>query len=434
MNRNNTYDVVIIGAGVTGTAILYVLSKYTTVKNIALIEKYPLPAQVNSAHWNNSQTLHFGDIETNYSYDKAASVNEAAELVAGYVEKNRSKLFNKTHKMVLAVGDKEVKRLEERYDEIKSLYPNLKKISRSEIAKLEPKIVEERNSKESLLALYTEDGYAIDYGKLAESFVENGKGKNKEVFLDTKLRDIFKQKDSYIIQSNMENLEAKVVVVSAGAHSLIYAQKLGYGKELGLLPVAGSFYCSQKMLNGKVYTLQTKKLPFAAIHGDPDVANPEETRFGPIAKVLPILEKRNPKSFFQFLKLFRFRWSGIMSIINILKDPVYYRYVFWNMVYEIPWLGKYAFLREVRKIIPSIKGSELHYGWKIGGIRPQVVDTKKKKVALGEAKLVGDNIIFNITPSPGASVCLKNAEIDTQKVVDFLGKKFDREKFLNDLK
>ena len=34
------HDVIIIGGGVSGTALLYTLSKYTNLKNIGLIEKY----------------------------------------------------------------------------------------------------------------------------------------------------------------------------------------------------------------------------------------------------------------------------------------------------------------------------------------------------------------------------------------------------------
>jgi malate dehydrogenase (quinone) len=39
---------------------------------------------------------------------------------------------------------------------------------------------------------------------------------------------------------------------------------------------------------------------------------------------------------------------------------------------------------------------------------------------MGEAKIVGDDIIFNITPSPGASTCLKNAMRDTRTLLSFL--------------
>ncbi len=428
------YDVVIVGGGVTGTAILYTLSHFTNVGRVALVEKYGKIAAVQSSKNNNSQTLHFGDIETNYTVAKAEKVKAGAELVAAFVEQNkRNNLFQKFQKMVLAVGSNEVKRLEERYEDFKELFPRLRKVYREELKKLEPKIVEGRDENVELMALYTDEGYAVDYGMLSEIFVEKAKRDNYDVFLNSPVTKITPVDGKYIVTTNKTEFKAKVVMIAASASSLTFAHKLGYGKEFILLPVAGDFFCSKKKLNGKVYMMQKPKLPFAAIHGDPAVDNVNITRFGPIAKVLPILEKRNVRSFFDFVKLFRFKWSAIMSILNILKDPIYYRFVFWNVLYGIPYFGKFFFVKEVRKITPSMKPQELHYGRAIGGIRPQVVDTKTKKVALGEAKIMGDNIIFNITPSPGASTCLQNAVVDVKRIVGFLGKEFNEERMRKEL-
>ena len=66
---------------------------------------------------------------------------------------------------------------------------------------------------------------------------------------------------------------------------------MGYGLDYATLPMAGSFYMTnQTMLNGKVYMVQNPKLPFAALHGDPDILENGLTRFGPTALVLPKLE------------------------------------------------------------------------------------------------------------------------------------------------
>lgn len=429
------YDVAIIGAGITGTSLLYVLSKYTNIKSLVLLEKYPKVAAVNSKRDNNSQTLHFGDIETNYNREKAIKVNEAAKMVAKYVEtvgKNEG-LHYKAHKMVLAVGEEEVDALEKRYEEIKDIFPKLKKINKKEIAKLEPNMVKERNPEQKLLALCTEDGYAVDFGKLSESFVKQAKESEKkvEVFLHQKIKEVKKTEKGYQIIAKGKTVEASVVVVCAGAHSLIFAQKMGYGKEWGLLPVAGSFYCAKKMLNGKVYTMQLKKLPFAAIHGDPDVHNPTETRFGPTAKVLPLLERHRYDSIPDFIRTSAFTLNGILSLLKIISDPTYFHYVLKNFSYDLPWVGKIIFLKEVQKIVPSVRAKDLQFGEGIGGIRPQIVNTKTKKLEMDEAKIIGENIIFNITPSPGASVCLKNAEKDARKIVEFLSEKyaFDEDRF-----
>ena len=54
---------------------------------------------------------------------------------------------------------------------------------------------------------------------------------------------------------------------------------------------------------------------------------------------------------------------------------------------------------------------------------------------MGDSSIVGNNIIFNTTPSPGASVCLGNAHRDAKKIVEFLGPGywFDEEKFQKEL-
>ena len=53
----------------------------------------------------------------------------------------------------------------------------------------------------------------------------------------------------------------------------------------------------------------------------------------------------------------------------------------------------------------------------IGGTRPQIVNNSLRKLEMGEAKIVGDKIIFNITPSPGASTCLGNAYTDITNLI-----------------
>ena len=85
--------------------------------------------------------------------------------------------------------------------------------------------------------------------------------------------------------------------------------------------------------------------------------------------------------------------------------------------------------------MPSITLKELKYARGIGGTRPQIVNNTTRKLEMGEAKITGDNVIFNITPSPGASTCLGNAYTDTSKIIEFLGgkNKFDKVAFEKDL-
>ncbi len=424
------YDLVIVGGGISGASLLYTTAKFTDIDSIALIEKEPEIAAINSHVTNNSQTLHFGDIETNYTLEKAEDVKEGAELLAGYLEENDPdrEMHSKRSKMVLAVGDDEVEQLESRYDEegFGELFPKLRAIEREEIAEIEPKVVEGRDPSTKMLALQTPDGYVVDYGETTKSFVEAAEEEaNVDVYTGTKVTDITPTLDGYTIETDNGRFDCEASVVAAGSHSLQIAKELGYGEDKVLLPIAGSFFLADDLLNGKVYTLQMKKLPFAAVHGDADVHDDSITRFGPTAKLVPTLERGRVSTVKDFLDVFGLNAAAFLSYANILSDRVLLPYVLRNLVYDLPEVGPRQFLPHVQKVVPSADLEDIERAKGYGGVRPQIVDTKNKSLDMGEAKIVGDDIVFNITPSPGASTCLKNAVQDTERVLEFLDGEYE---------
>ena len=431
------YDLVIVGGGISGASLLYTVATFTDIERVALIEKEDEIAAINSHHTNNSQTLHFGDIETNYTLDKAEKVKEGAEMVAGYLEAKdpERELHSKRSKMVLAVGDEEVDKLEARqYDEgFGDLFPKLEAIGREEIAEIEPKVVEGRDPSKELLALQTPDGYTVDYGELSKAFVDQVREhEHVDVYTGTRVERVNETDDEFLIETTDGWFKADATVVAAGSHSLQIAKEMGYGEDMSLLPVAGSFFLSdQGLLNGKVYTLQMKKLPFAAVHGDAEVHDGGTTRFGPTAKVVPALERGELTTVADFFDVFGLNLDSVLSYGNILADKVLLPYVLENLVYDLPVVGKRAFLPHVQKVVPNVGLDDIERAKGFGGVRPQIVDTAEKSLDMGEAKITGDGIIFNVTPSPGASTCLKNAMRDTRTLVQFLDDdvEFDEEAF-----
>jgi len=436
------HDLIIIGGGVSGTALLYTLSKYTNLKNVGLIEKYSDFGLVNSSPRMNSQTLHFGDIETNYTLEKAKKVKRYADMVMHYLENEKAVrgdegIFIKVPKMVLAVGKDQVQTLRDRYPSFGQLFPKLKMIGKEEIGRIEPRILEGRDPGQELLALLTEDGYTVDFRRLCRSFADNAKALNPDlsIYFSTRVEKITRADGNFIIKTDKGEFESGAVVVAAGSHSLIYAKSLGYGKNYSILSMAGSFYTGPRVLNGKVYTMQIPKLPFAAVHGDPEVNNENITRFGPTAKPIFFLERYNYSTFWEYWKTFGLSIKPVLSILKISSDRVIFNYLLKNVFYDFPWIGKRLFLKEIKKIVPNVKLKEIKFAKKVGGTRPQIINNATKKLELGEAKVLGEGIIFNITPSPGASTCLGNAFEDTSKLMEFLSGRFtfDRVQFEKDL-
>ena len=439
------FEVIIVGAGVSGTALAYELARYTDIKSIGIIEKYEDVATLNSCGTSNSQTVHVGDIETNYTLQKAAITKRTAKMVEKYCLNHhyQNEIIFSHQKMALGVGKKEVEFLLHRYEEFSELFPYLEVWNKEKLKELEPRVVFDENGnerKEDIVAIgATGQWTTVDYGKLAKSFLENVKKEQDvklELFLNTKVEEIKKSKKrGYMVKTKNETFYADFVVVDAGAHSLFLAHKMGFGLNLGCLPVAGSFYMTnERMLNGKVYMIQNPKLPFAALHGDPDVLANGNTRFGPTALVLPKLERYKSGTYMDFWKTLRFDKNIAIALWKLLKESDIRNYIFRNFLFEIPFFNKYLFLKDARKIVPSLKADEFRYAKGFGGVRPQVLNKDEQKLLLGEASIyTGEGVIFNMTPSPGATSCLGNAERDLRYIVKYLGKNFNEEKFNDEL-
>lgn len=440
---SQVYDLMIIGAGVSGTALLYQAARYSDIRNIGVVEKYAAPARVNSLSSNNSQTLHCGDIETNYSLEKALKVQRAARMLANYCvrQPDHFHLIYKYPKMVLGVGERECEFLQARYTRFAPYYPQLRLLDKKAIAQIEPAVATQANGKprtEAIIALGSVDEYsAVNFEALANSFVRQAlavPGKSIDIHYNQSVLHIKIESGRFLVETHKTCYQTRALVVCAGGHSLKLAHDLGYGLHYSCLPVAGSYYFTPQILNGKVYTVQNDKLPFAAIHGDPDVLVPGKTRFGPTALILPILERYNYRTLPDFLRVFRFDSHVAQVLWDLLKVRDIRNYMLKNLLFEIPLIRKLLFLQDARKIVPALRYRDLSFARKVGGIRPQLIDKQGQRLLMGEAKISpGNGVIFNMTPSPGGTSCLENAEIDLRTIAAYLGAQIDEQAFNSEL-
>lgn len=449
-------DVLIVGGGVCGTALLYVLARYTPLRHLTLVERYGHLAQVNSRASSNSQTIHCGDIETNYTLEKALKVQRIASMIGRYASQlpapQRERCVFHTQKMVLAVGEAEVVKLRERFQRFSPHFQSMQWLDREVIAEWEPRValVNGRPRPEELGAIGIRgEATAVDYEALAESFVGRAADlmatqpeRTLGLHLGTELRSLTPDGDGFLVElhpssgaegapgrfAGVQRLRARHVVVNAGAHSLLLAQRMGYGLQYSCLPVAGSFYFAPSVLRGKVYTMQNDKLPFAALHGDPDVRVEGQTRFGPTALLLPLLERYRPSSFAEFLEVLRLDGHVLAVFRQLFGDPEIRAYILRNLLYEVPGLRRRLFLADVRKIVPDMQIDDLHVAKGYGGVRPQLIDKQQHKLMLGEVSIEAcPGLVFNVTPSPGGTCCLGNAVRDAQAIVERLGTQLDQQ-------
>lgn len=429
-------ELAIIGGGISGAALAYVLTRYSGVTSIALLEKENRPAAINSAASQNSQTLHYGDIETNYTLEKAAGVKHAADMLLRCVNREGAQgILHRMPKMVLGVGEAECALLRERHARFQSLYPYLKLLDKAGVASAEPEVGNGR--REQLAAMAAPDSVcAVHFGRLARLFLQRAQAQNGglSVRLSCRVLDIRRKGGIYVLHTSRGEVHAGYVAVCAGAHSLGFAQRLGLGQQYSILPVAGSFFRAPSRVRGKVYTVQSEALPFAAIHADPDIEHPGWMRLGPTALVVPFLERRHWASIPEFLRSLRLDAGMLGTFAGILGVAEIRRYMVRNLGYEIPLLRGVLFAREARKILPGIRAADMRYARGIGGLRPQVIDRQARRLSFGLATIRSEEgLLFNITPSPGATSCLATAVEDARRISGFLGCYFDEDRIQKEL-
>ena len=442
------YEVVIVGGGISGAALFFELAKYSNAKNICMLEKYEALATLNSKGTSNSQTIHVGDIETNYTFEKAKITKRTAKMIEKFCLEYglQDKIMFKHQKMALGVGEEEVEFITNRYNEFKEIFPYLELWDKEQLRELEPKLVyadkeQTIDRPEPIVAMGARDQYTtVDFGAMTNELAKAAQGadesKTTDIFYNSEVEEIEQIGDKYKLTTvNGTVYTADFVVVNAGAHSLYLAHKMGYGKHMGSLSMAGSFYItSGEFLNGKVYMVQNDKLPFAALHGDPDILEDGKTRFGPTALALGVLERyKGFKSVGQCIKTMNIDGNILKIFWDLLKDSDIRNYVFKNFLFEVPGINKKLFVKDAQKIVPSLSVDDIEYAKGFGGVRPQVLNKDEQKLMLGEASLSeGKGIIFNMTPSPGATSCLGNAERDIKVVCDYLNIEFYEDQFLAD--
>ena len=149
---------------------------------------------------------------------------------------------------------------------------------------------------------------------------------------------------------------------------------------------------------------------------------------------MPKLERFKSGTYKDFFFTLRFD----LNIVKIFKDLLKYKdirnYIFRNFLFELPYIGKKAFLKDARKIVPSLSEDDIEYAEGFGGVRAQILDKTNQKLMLGEASInTNEGIIFNMTPSPGATSCLGNAQRDLILICKYLKKDFNEKQFIEDL-
>ena len=260
------YDIAVIGAGITGSAIARELSKYN-LKTVVIEKGLEVCQGTTKA---NSAIVH-GGFDAKEGSLKAKLNVEGNRLYKDLCEELNVE-FKQTGSLVLAFDDKDVKHIKELYNRgIKNNARGLKILNKEEVLKIEPNV-----NKNVVSALLCESAGIVCPFNLNIALMENAITNGVELNLESEVIDINKEDDVFIIKiNNKEDIRAKYVINAAG----VYADKLNNmigGDEYFIIPRKGEYKVLDKsegkMVNHVLFQCPTSKgkgtLVTQTVHGN----------------------------------------------------------------------------------------------------------------------------------------------------------------------
>lgn len=225
------YDVVIIGAGVTGCAIARELSRYQV--NACVIEKCEDVCCGTSKA--NSAIIHAGFDAAEGSLMAKLNVqgNEMMEQLA----KELDFPFKKNGSLVVCMNEEDLPGLQTLYDRgVKNGVKELRILTKEEVLEMEPNLSEQIAG-----ALYAPTGGIVCPFNLTIALAENANVNGVEFKFNTEVNDIKAANGYYTIETSQGAIESKYVVNAAGVHADIIHNMVSANK-ITIIPRRGD-YC-----------------------------------------------------------------------------------------------------------------------------------------------------------------------------------------------
>ncbi len=230
------YDVIIIGAGVIGSAVARELSRYTL--SIAVLEKET--DVVSGTSGRNSAVLHAGFnnkpgtlmakycVEGNLGFDQAA--------------KDLDVPFRRTGKLVVGFDEDDYHGLESLKSQgDRNGCPGLELIDAAKIAGLAPGIG-------GHFALYSPMTGILDSFLYTIALAENAQKNGAEFFLNQNVSEIGKKDENYTVRTDTASFTGRWIINCAGLYSDRIANMLGIS-EYTIYPCRGEYFILDKKLS-----------------------------------------------------------------------------------------------------------------------------------------------------------------------------------------
>lgn len=384
--QNNEYDIAIVGGGIVGIATAFQLQKNFPKLNLVVFEKEKELAFHQTGR--NSGVIHSGLYYKPGSF-KAKNCIEGRKQLVEFAEENNI-LYDVCGKIVVAVNQEESKRLEQlKLNGEQNGLTGLKLLNPEEFKKIEPNI-------DGVKALWVPESGIIDYKGVTEKLAKKVKEINpsSKIITDCEV-DNYSNK---LINTSQGEFTAQHIVFCGGLFSDRLATKDKVKLDMQIVGFRGDYYeLSEKAksrINNLVYPVPNPDFPFLGVHFTRMTNGDIEC--GPNAVFTFKREGYNKTDFSlkDTLQAISFRGTRKLFINHWKFGVNEYKRAF----------SKYLFLKELQKMMPSLKMKDILSGR--SGVRAMALGVDGE--VIDDFKIVKNKYNIHVlnAPSPAATSCL----------------------------
>ena len=390
---NNSYDFIVIGAGIVGASTALELKKQG--HQVLILEKEKSPGLHQSGR--NSGVIHSGIYYKPNSFKSNLCIR-GRELLLEFIdiEKVPHRVEGKL------VVDDQISKIEDLFLRAQNL--GMKDVSifdKKEILEKEPYCKFES-------ALYVPQAGVVDYKVVTEKIISKFLSLGGEVKYFNQVNAIEDSRYLKKIFTSHNQFETEFLINCAGLYSDTVAKLDNLEPNLQIIPFRGEYFTidsnKSKYVNNMIYPIANPNLPFLGIHLTKTIDGNIEA--GPNA-VLAFAKEGYDWSTFNVKE-----FASIISYQGMWKLGKKYLKTGLSEMYRS--LNKKVFLTEISKFIPDINANDLSP--RVSGVRAQAVDINGNLVDdfVFESK---DNSLHVLNaPSPAATSSFAIGEYIASKV------------------
>ena len=384
------FDVAIVGGGIVGLATAYKLQLKYPKLCLAVIEKEDSLAFHQTGR--NSGVIHSGLYYKPNSLKAKNCVNGRKQLVE--FAKNNNIDYDVCGKIVLATNKREAKKLLQlKINGEKNGLKDLKILDSNELKEIEPNAVGKS-------ALYVPESGIIDYKQTTKKFAEKITSINNKSKIILSC-EVFNFKNDYLLTSKGK-IYTKNNIFCAGLFSDRLAGKDNLKTNMKIVSFRGDYYklkeSSKHMIKNLIYPVPNPEFPFLGVHLTRMTNGSIEC--GPNAVYS---FKREGYSKFSFNLM-----DTIESLFFIGTLKLFINHWKFGLNEYKRSFSKRLFLRDLQKLVPSLKLNDLEKGK--SGVRAMALGEDGD--VIDDFKIIKNNKNIHVlnAPSPAATACLAIAD------------------------